>query len=127
LRRQGTTVIFSSHILPDAEALCEKVAILAGGRVREVIDLHHERGAAAYDMTVRNVDYSILEKLRDSLHAQIAANGELHHVRLSNPDVVGQALDVVRQAGGVIESLTPIFPSLEERFLSHVGNDVRLD
>jgi ABC-2 type transport system ATP-binding protein len=127
LRRQGTTVIFSSHILPDAEALCEKVAILTRGRVREVIDLRHERGTAAYDMAVRNVDYGILETLRDSLQAQIAANGDLHHVRLPNPAVVGRALDLVRQAGGSIESLTPIYPSLEERFLAHVGHDSKLD
>jgi ABC-2 type transport system ATP-binding protein len=127
LRRQGTTVIFSSHILPDAEALCQKVAILTGGRVREVIDLHRDRGAAAYDLAVRNVDYGTLDSLRDLLQAQVAANGDLHHVRLPNAAVVGRALDVVRQAGGLIESLTPIYPSLEERFLSHVGHDSRLD
>ena len=34
LRDRGTTVFFSSHILADAEALCSRVAILAGGRLR---------------------------------------------------------------------------------------------
>lgn len=127
LRREGTTVIFSSHILPDAEALCRKVAILAGGKIREVIDLHRDRGTAAYDMALRNVDYGTLDSLRDLLHAQVAANGELHHVRLPNFDVVGRALDLVRKAGGSVESLTPIYPSLEERFLAHAGHDTKLD
>jgi ABC-2 type transport system ATP-binding protein len=127
LRRQGTTVIFSSHILPDAEVLCQKVAILTRGKVREVIDLQRDRGALAYDLALRNVDYKILDSLRDRLQAQVAMNGELHHVRLPNSAAVGPALDAVRQAGGVVESLTPIYPSLEERFLSHVGDDARLD
>jgi ABC-2 type transport system ATP-binding protein len=33
LRDRGTTVFFSSHILADAEAMCSRVAILAGGRL----------------------------------------------------------------------------------------------
>src|SRR6187401_175195 len=33
LRDRGTTVFFSSHILSDAEALCSRVAIVAGGRL----------------------------------------------------------------------------------------------
>ena len=33
LRDQGRTVFFSSHILSDAEALCSRVAIVAGGRL----------------------------------------------------------------------------------------------
>src|SRR6187401_1441470 len=33
LRDRGATVFFSSHILGDAEALCSRVAIVAGGRL----------------------------------------------------------------------------------------------
>ena len=33
LRDQGRTVFFSSHILSDAEALCSRVAVVAGGRL----------------------------------------------------------------------------------------------
>src|SRR5687768_4358971 len=33
LREQGRTVFFSSHILADAEALCSRVAVVAGGRL----------------------------------------------------------------------------------------------
>ena len=33
LRARGCTVFFSSHVLSDAEALCSRVAILAGGRL----------------------------------------------------------------------------------------------
>ena len=35
-RRQGVTVVFSSHILPDAEMLCDRVAVVRSGQVVRV-------------------------------------------------------------------------------------------
>jgi ABC-2 type transport system ATP-binding protein len=36
LRREGKTVFFSTHILSDVELICDRVAIVVGGRVRDV-------------------------------------------------------------------------------------------
>jgi ABC-type multidrug transport system ATPase subunit len=35
-RQAGKTVLFSTHILSDAETLCDRVAVLAGGRLLSV-------------------------------------------------------------------------------------------
>jgi ABC-2 type transport system ATP-binding protein len=32
-RERGATIVFSSHILPDVELICDRVCVLAGGRV----------------------------------------------------------------------------------------------
>lgn len=39
LKARGTTVLFSSHVLSDAEMLCDRVAILDRGRLRGLTDL----------------------------------------------------------------------------------------
>ena len=39
LRDRGCTVFFSSHVLSDAETLCSRVAIVAGGRLAAAGDL----------------------------------------------------------------------------------------
>src|ERR1700691_432844 len=36
LKKQGRTVFFSTHILPDAEVLCDRVAVLLGGKLQGV-------------------------------------------------------------------------------------------
>ena len=36
LRNEGKTVFFSTHILPDVEMTCDRVAIVVGGRLRSV-------------------------------------------------------------------------------------------
>jgi ABC-2 type transport system ATP-binding protein len=41
LRQSGKTVFFSTHILSDVERICDRVAILVGGRIRDVGPLPH--------------------------------------------------------------------------------------
>ena len=36
LKREGKTVLFSTHILSDVELICDRVAIVVGGRMRDV-------------------------------------------------------------------------------------------
>jgi ABC-2 type transport system ATP-binding protein len=36
---KGTTIFFSSHILPDAEAVCDRIGIIIDGEIREVGEL----------------------------------------------------------------------------------------
>jgi ABC-2 type transport system ATP-binding protein len=128
LRGEGSTVIFSSHILPDTEALCDRVGILTRGRLREVIDLRSSRGAMSWLMTIRNVDDATVARLAELAGDSPSRNGGgSWHVRLPREEVVGSALDVVRAASGTIESLNPVHPSLEERFLHHVGHAAPID
>ena len=43
-RTQGQTVIFSGHVLPEVEAVSDRVAILRRGRLMHVEDMHARRG-----------------------------------------------------------------------------------
>src|SRR6201987_5292187 len=36
LKREGRTILFSTHILSDAEMLCDRVGVIAGGKLRGV-------------------------------------------------------------------------------------------
>jgi ABC-2 type transport system ATP-binding protein len=127
LRQQGTTVIFSSHILPDAEALCTRVGILVQGQLREVVDLRGETSTPAYAMNVSMVDAATLATLEQIAGRPMVANGRHWQFTLPNPVAVHAALDAVRQQNGVIESLTPIHASLEERFLTYANHAASLD
>ena len=49
-------------------------------------------------------------------------NGTGWRVCLPGSAAVGPALDLIRGAAGSVESLVPVHPSLEERFLAHVGH-----
>jgi ABC-2 type transport system ATP-binding protein len=126
LKREGTTVIFSSHILPDAEALCDRVGILVHGAIKEVVDLRQLGGRnPAFALAVRGVDAAVLERFgaarSGALHSGNGAS-ETSRLVLTFPDVerAWMAMQCVREHGGEVESLNPVLPSLEDRFLRYM-------
>jgi ABC-2 type transport system ATP-binding protein len=127
LQQRGTTVVFSSHILPDAEALCDRVGILAGAKLCEVVDLHQGVRIETYEFAVAGVDEETCAQVAKVAGQPPSGDSSNWVFRLPDPVAVSKALDIVWRQGGRVRSLTPIHPSLEERFLAHVGNVCNLD
>jgi ABC-2 type transport system ATP-binding protein len=117
LARDGTTVLLSSHILSEVEALCERVTIIRAGRAVDsgaLADLRH--------LTRSSVDAELAGPVPGL--AQLAGVHELDVVgNRVRCQVDNSALDgLLRQltAAGV-KSLVCQPPTLEELFLRHYG------
>jgi ABC-2 type transport system ATP-binding protein len=114
-RDRGRTVLLSSHILSEVEALCDRVSIIRAGRTVETGSLTELR-----HLTRTSVEAELASPLQD-----LAALPGLHDVRLDGNrlrcQVDAQHLDallVALTAAGV-RSLTSRPPTLEELFLRH--------
>ncbi|MBU1238068.1 ABC transporter ATP-binding protein, partial [Myxococcota bacterium] len=62
LKKRGKTVLFSSHILSDVEEICDRVAIVARGKVREIgtIDSLLNMGISGAELEVKGDEEAIL-------------------------------------------------------------------
>jgi ABC-2 type transport system ATP-binding protein len=115
LKQEGKTVFFSTHILSDAEALCDRVAIIHLGELRSV-------GAVA-DLTA-NVEGKIeLVWHGNKIPAAMKALGADCHVAGDTMRAVllegnqDAALEALRREQLRIISLIPVRTSLEEYFV----------
>ncbi|HWV46806.1 MAG TPA: ABC transporter ATP-binding protein, partial [Nitrospira sp.] len=119
LKESGKTVMFSSHILHDAELLCDRVAMImkgklvACGHVSELIagDTTHE-----VEMVIDRLLPEALERIRP-LASKVVLQGERVMVVLSSQQAVDQALEVIRSAKAKLVALTPHKASLEDLFI----------
>jgi ABC-2 type transport system ATP-binding protein len=118
LKGEGRTVFFSTHILSDAEALCDRVAIIHLGELRGV-------GAVA-DLTS-----GVQGKVELVWHGVVAPpsitllGAECHlsgdRVRAVLPETKqDEALDALRREKLRLISLTPMRTSLEDYFVQKV-------
>jgi ABC-2 type transport system ATP-binding protein len=124
LKKRGKTVFFSSHILPDVEAVCDRVALMNQGRVREVGTLNELTGgrAAAVEVLVRGLSAAQAGELPaiDSLDSR----GDLIALELSEAAVLEIVLSEIYRLGGSIHSITPQKEDLEDVFLRDTREEI---
>jgi ABC-2 type transport system ATP-binding protein len=117
LKAQGKTVFFSTHILSDAEALCDRVAIIHQGKLRGI-------------GSVPELTSSVHGKVElvwqgSSVPAAIRTAGECHGAGNSMRAVLPEesqdaALESLRREGLRLISVTPVRASLEDYFVAQL-------
>jgi ABC-2 type transport system ATP-binding protein len=123
LRSKGVTVFFSSHILPDVEALCDRVAIMHKGKLRRVGALTDilEVEVVGFEVILTGSSPQLVERLRD-LSDEQEAMGDRLRLRVSTARRVQEVLERALPCGGGLISVNPIRPSLEDHFLREVAS-----
>jgi len=119
LKKQGRTVFFSTHILSDAEMLCDRVAVLANGKLQGV-------GAPREIVSLKPHSMEILFEMREgrALAPALAQNarrvGERTSVTVPE-DQLYASLEQLRACEARILSVSPVHPTLEDYFFQLVG------
>jgi ABC-2 type transport system ATP-binding protein len=114
---RGQTVLLSSHILSEVDAVCDRVAMLRAGRIIETGRLEVLRGIAA--MHVRaTVTSAVPDLTRIEGVSHVVVDGP--HVECDVTGSMQALLTALADAG--LEQITTREPSLEELFLSHYGD-----
>jgi ABC-2 type transport system ATP-binding protein len=118
LAEQGTTVIFSTHVIAHAERLCDEVAIIAGGKVPFAgpVDRARDRIPAQVRLETRAQD----GPWRAALPADAAREGKLW--RFSLPDTgVEPLLRALIEGDAGILSLSIERAGLHDAFVAIAG------
>ena len=120
-KQKGRTVFFSTHILSDAEMLCDRVAVIVNGKL-------HGVGSPAEIVSIQAQGMEILceldhgRQLPGTLAERATRAGSRY--RLEIPEArIYEALEELRRCEARILSMTSLRPTLEEYFLQLVGRD----
>ncbi|MEV0948655.1 ABC transporter ATP-binding protein [Rhodococcus sp. NPDC049939] len=116
---RGVTVLLSSHILSEVEALCERVTIIRGGRTVESGSL-----ASMRHLSSTSIKAELIGEPGDLSSIEGVADIHLDGSTL-NCQVDGEHLgELIRVLGGIgVRSLVSQPPTLEELFLQHYEID----
>jgi len=123
LRERGRTVFFSSHILSDAEALCSRVAILAGGRLVATGRLADMLAfdLKAWELVASGVGDAALAALRARCTRWTAIAEGRYAFELPPAARPEEEMAALVASGATIVSLNPVRETLEEFFMRQVA------
>jgi ABC-2 type transport system ATP-binding protein len=120
LKKEGRTVLFSTHILSDAETLCDRVGVIVGGKLRgvgtpgELVGMKTSGLEILFELSGARKTFPLLETATKT--------GESYRVHVSEEDLYG-ALEQLKCAEARILLVTRLKPSLEEFFMNLVDAD----
>jgi len=119
LKDEGKTVFFSTHILSDAESLCDRVAVLNKGELRGIgvvqdllarfsgkVEVIWDGAAALNDMRLLGSD---CHSTGETIRAVLPQNS------------LDAAIDTIRRHRGRLISVTPVRASLEDYFIERLS------
>ena len=121
LKRAGKTILFSTHILSDAETLCDRVGVLRAGKL---IDVGRLADILRLDVAHMEILMSGTEPTRlmvAGLHGYHSV-GERHRLEVDEK-ALGTVIRAVEEAGGRILGVQPVRQSLEDYFFKEMGGE----
>ncbi|HXW44293.1 MAG TPA: ABC transporter ATP-binding protein [Streptosporangiaceae bacterium] len=123
-RARGRTVLLSSHILSEVEALCDRVTIIRAGKTVETGSLaelrHLTRTSIAAELSGRAEGLDLLAGVHDLVVDAVADGGSRVRCEVDS-DKLNALLRLLVPAG--VRTLVSQPPTLEELFLRHYAGD----
>lgn len=121
-RDRGATVLLSSHILAETEALCDRITIIRSGKTVESGTLesmrHLSRTSIKAEMDSDPGDVSRISGVED-----VRFDGHTLHAQVDSGSI-GELIRVLGDAG--VRSLVSQPPTLEDLFLRHYDTSERV-
>ena len=129
LKDQGRTVLLTTHYLEEAEAICDRVAIMDHGKI---LDIGTSDELIGRRFKERAIQFDALDGLGDATLAGLANVSKVSHedgtVLLYTskvPETIGALLDAVAAIGREPDNLLVRRPTLEDVFLDLTGRALR--
>ncbi len=132
-QEKGTTVILTTHIMVDADLLCDRIAIVDHGKIIAMDTSTNLKKiiSGADTMIIRlevaNLTTDMIDAIKglECVDAATQENSTSLHVIVHGEEAFDSIVDIVREQGGKITSMSNLQPSLEDVFLHITGHEVR--
>ena len=122
LKERKKTVFFSTHILSDAETLCDRVAVLNHGRLEGCGELNAilRLGVTTTELVLEAPSAEVMAGLVPYA-SSVIRTGERVRLEIAEESEVERSLEIILRGHAKLISMNPVKRSLEDYFLQKIG------
>ncbi len=132
-QEQGTTVIITTHMMVDADLLCDRIAIIDHGKIialdtsTNLKKIISGADTMIIKLEVENLTPDMIASVKalDCVDAATQENSMTLHTIVHGTQAFDNIIDAVRKGNGKITSMANLQPTLEDVFLHITGHEVR--
>jgi ABC-2 type transport system ATP-binding protein len=128
IRKRGKTVFLTTHLMEEAERLCDRVAIIEHGRIIDIGTSENlvQRHCPERTVVLSTDDPAAEERLRAvPRFAEITSADSRLTIRGSGDDFVSDVIHCVSEYGIKVTDFRTVLPNLEDVFLKLTGHSIR--
>ncbi|MFN8570807.1 MAG: ABC transporter ATP-binding protein [Gemmatimonadaceae bacterium] len=128
IRARGKTVFLTTHLMEEAERLCDRVAIIEHGRVIDVGSPEElvRRHCPERTVVLSTDDPMAAERFRAMPQtAGVERDGPRHTIRGIGEDFVTEVIQCVSEHRMRVTDFRTVLPTLEDVFLKLTGHSIR--
>jgi ABC-2 type transport system ATP-binding protein len=128
IRDRGATVFLTTHLMEEAERLCDRVAIIEHGRLIDVgtpaalIQSHCPERGVVFTSDSEHVSDRL--KLLPAVRSAVSS-GSTHTIRGEGDDFVTDVIHFISREGIHVRGFRTELPTLEDVFLKLTGHTIR--
>jgi len=131
-KKKGLTVFLTTHYIPEAESLCDRIAIIVKGKIRVIDTPENIKTQVAETEIIEIVLEHINENLKNYLFSfygmektLIDENRVRFHIKKLDQGLL-PIIKLFENRGAKIQSINTLTPSLEDAFIKITGIDSEL-
>jgi ABC-2 type transport system ATP-binding protein len=128
IRERGKTVFLTTHLMEEAERLCDRVAIIEHGRIIDIDSPENlvKRHCPERTVILATHDGSAAERFRTIPQVEaITRSGSQFTIRGSGDDLVTEVIHCLSENKIRVTDFRTILPNLEDVFLKLTGHSIR--
>jgi ABC-2 type transport system ATP-binding protein len=136
LNSQGKTIIYTTHIMAEAETLCDRVAIIDRGEMLAVGNVPDLKASLGRDQ-ITKIDGVISSKAAEAVRSLSMVNqvtlsavdgvNQLTIVSSNGKDTLPKLIEALSRQGAVIQRISPQEVTLEDVFIAKTGRTLAED
>jgi ABC-2 type transport system ATP-binding protein len=132
-KERGTTIILTTHMMTEADMLCDRIGIIDMGKIVALDSPANLKKTLAgkdisnIEVDVPNLTNDIVDALKALPSVKSVLLEECTHIQVKavGSDAFDNVIDLLRRKNGKIASIKNIEPTLEDVFLHTTGHEVR--
>ena len=132
-QENGTTVVITTHMMVDADLMCDRIAIIDHGKIvaldtsTNLKKIISGADTMIIKLEIANLTPELITTIRalKCVDSVTQENSLQLHLMVHGDEAFNSVIDAVREKNGKINSMENLQPTLEDVFLHITGHEVR--